>query len=311
MLQELLDFLNSDSDQSIQSSPYRRLRFLDKFLNIEPHIYPMACAIIYGKRNYSPYIVEIYFGLLFHDQAYTPGELLELFKSNKGLLQEIYFYMLREGRLEDLKGVFLIEFLSLGESWIQEYSKVFWERAEKHIDFDYDRNGALWKSENYKLYFDYIFYHFPGGEMYSWKAKNAFVKVLAQTETDTIIKQHQQEWLSHIILDNLSSDKVVNIFEIVCELGEDVRRNAIKTFLDNNQDYETFSKLRLIPNHWSGSGSLVPAYQKQIDFLESLYPLVPGMKFLKHRARITSKVEMLHEMIRREEVEVICRNLYM
>lgn len=311
MLQELLDFLNSDSDQSIQSSTYRRLRFLDKFLNIEPDIYPIACAIIYGKRNYSPYIVGIYFELLFHDQVYTPREVLELFKSNKGLLQEIYFYMLKESRLEDLKGVFLIEFLSLGESWIQEYSKVFWERAEKHVDFDYHRNGVLWKSENYKQYFDYIFYHFPGGEMYSWKIKYAFMNVLAQAENDAIIKEHQREWLSHIIIENLSSDKIVNIFELVCELDEDMRRNAIKVFLDNNQDYKTFSKLRLIPNHWSGSGSLVPAYQKQIDFLESLYPLVPGVKFLKHRARIASKVEMLHEMIRREEVEAICRNLYM
>ena len=147
--------------------------------------------------------------------------------------------------------------------------------------------------------------------MYSWKIKYAFMNVLAQAENDTIIKEHQREWLSHIIIDNLSSDKIVNIFELVCELDEDMRRNAIKVFLDNNQDYETFSELRLIPNHWSGSGSLVPAYQKEIDFLESLYSLVPGVKFLRHRARIASKVEMLHEMIRREEVEVICRNLYM
>lgn len=147
--------------------------------------------------------------------------------------------------------------------------------------------------------------------MYSWKIKYAFMNVLAQAENDAIIKEHQREWLSHIIIDNLSSDKIVNIFELVCELDEDMRRNAIKAFLDNNQDYEAFSKLRLIPNHWSGSGSFVPAYQKQIDFLKSLYPLVPGMKFLKHRARITSNIEMLYEMIKREEVEVIFRNLYM
>ena len=85
----------------------------------------------------------------------------------------------------------------------------------------------------------------------------------------------------------------------------------IKIFLDNNQDFEMFNKLSLVPNHWSGSGSLVPAYQKQIDFLESLYPLVSGIKFLKHKIKIKSKVEMLHEMIKEEEVEVICRNLYM
>ena len=311
MLQELLIFLNSDSDKTINSSSYRKLRVLDKFLSIEPNIYPIVCAIIFKKRYYSPFIVETYFELLFHDQIYTPKEVLSLFQSNIDLLQEIYFYMLKKCRLDDLKGTFLIEFLSLGEDWIQKYSEVFWEHVAKHIDLDHYRNSALWKSENYKEYFDYIFYHFPEEEMYSWRIRYAFKDVLTQVETDVIIKQHQQEWLNHIIIDNVSSNKIVMIFELVCELDKDTRRNAIKIFLDNNQDFETFSKLSLVPNHWSGDESLVPAYEEQIDFLESLYPLVPGIKFLKHKARIKSKVEMLHEMIKREEVEVICRHLYM
>lgn len=311
MLQELIIFLSSDSDKTINSSSYRSLRVLDKFLSIEPNIYPVVCAIIFEKRHYSPFIVEIYFELLFHDQIYTPKEVLSLFQSNIDLLQEIYFYMIKKGRLDDLKGTFLIEFLSLGEDWIQKYSEVFWENAAKHIELNHYKNSALWKSESYKAYFDYIFYHFPEEEMYSWRISYAFKDVLTQVETDVIIKQHQQEWLNHIIIDNVSSNKIVIIFDFICELNEDLRRNAIKIFLENNQDFETFSKLSLVPNHWSGSGSLVPAYQKQIDFLESLYPLVPGIKFLKHKARIKSKVEMLHEMIKREEVEEICRNLYM
>ena len=67
----------------------------------------------------------------------------------------------------------------------------------------------------------------------------------------------------------------------------------------------------LVPNHWSGTNSLIPAYQKQIDFLESLYSLVPGLQFLKHKAKIKAKVDALYEMIKREEVEEICTNLYL
>lgn len=311
MLQELLIFLSSDSDKIINSSSYRRLRVLDKFLIIEPNIYPVACAIIFEKRHYNPFIVQIYFELLFHDQIYTPKELLILFRSNIDLLQKMYFYMLKKSRLDDLKGTFLLEFLALGESWIQKYTEVFWEHIENHIEFDNYRNGALWKSENYKEYFDYIFYHFSEDDMYSWKISYAFKDVLTRVEPNDIIKRHQQEWLNHIIIDNISTNKIVIIFQIICELDENVRKNAIKIFLDNNQEFETFSKLSLVPNNWSGSGSLVPAYQKQIEFLESLYPLFSGIKFLKHKARIKSKVEMLHEMIKREEIEEICRNLYM
>ena len=63
--------------------------------------------------------------------------------------------------------------------------------------------------------------------------------------------------------------------------------------------------------NWSGSDSLVPAYQKQIDYLRTLYALVPGVKYLKHKSFIRSKIERMQEMIKKEELEVICRNLYM
>lgn len=310
MLQELTMFLSSDSDKIINSSSHRSLRFLDKFLGIDPNIYPVVCAIIFEKRHYSPFIVERYFELLFHDQIYTPKEILSLFQSNIKLLQDIYFYMIKKGNFNDTKGTFLIEFLSLGEDWIKKYSEVFWENVVKHKDLNHYRNSALWKSESYKDYFDYIFYHLPEEELHRWRITYAFKAALVQEETDVIIKKHQKEWLNHIIIDNVSSNKIVTIFDFVCELDENLRRNAIKIFLDNNQDFEMFSKLSLVSNQWSGSGSLVPAYQKQIDFLESLYPLVSGIKFLKHKARIKSKVERLHEMIKREEVEEIYRNLY-
>ena len=94
--------------------------------------------------------------------------------------------------------------------------------------------------------------------MYRWRIGYDFKDVLTKVETDTIIKEHQQEWLNHIIIDNIFSDKLLIIFEFICEIDEDTRRNAIKLFLDNNQDFEIFSKLSLVPNHWSCWGSLVP-----------------------------------------------------
>ena len=311
ILQEFLIFLKSDSDKTINSSPYRRLKVLDKFLKIEPNIYPVACAIIFEKLYCSPFIVKVYFELLFYEQVYTPKELLFLFQKDIELLQSIYFYMLKKDTHNDLKGVFLIEFLSLGESWIQKYSEIFWEHVAELRDVNRYRNSALWKTDNYKEYFDYLFYHFPKDKSYEYKIGYAFKKVLIQVESNDIIKQHQQEWLEHIIIDNISSDKIVMVFQFICELNESVRRTAIKVFLDNNQDFETFNKLSLVPNHWSCSGSFVPAYKKQIDFLESLYPLVDGIKFLKHRSKIKSQVEMLYKMIKKEEIEEIVRKLYM
>lgn len=313
-LQELLLFLGNDSDKSILSSSYRSLRVLDKFLNIEPNIYPIACSIILEKRKYSPFMARVYLELLFHDFNYTPQALLSLFQNDLDLLQEIYFYILENVIASDFNGTFLTTFLSLGDSWLQKYAELLRRQVKNNRNFNHYRcqNSALWKSKDHKRYFDSIFSYFSEKEDCNYWTVTVFRGLLTQTATDDTIKQHQQEWLNHIITDNLSSDdKLVVIFEFLCELDEDLRRNAIKRFLEHNRDPETFGKLMLVPNHWSGTNSLIPAYQKQIDFLESLYSLVPGLQFLKHKAKIKAKVDALYEMIKREEVEEICTNLYL
>ena len=59
----LIEFLKSDSDKEIQLSPYRCLRFLDKFEDLNQDIYVVASRIIFDKRAYSPFIVCILFHL--------------------------------------------------------------------------------------------------------------------------------------------------------------------------------------------------------------------------------------------------------
>lgn len=311
MLGEFKQFLRSDLNKITISSSYRGLRVLDKFLSIEPNIYPIVCSLIYGKREYSNIIVELYFKQLFHYQTYSPEELLVLFKSNLTLLQEIYFYMIKTVKSEDYKGIFLIKFLSLEDKWLHKYAQFYCKYSDNNIDYDYCRNIALWKSENFMKYFDYIFYYSIQEGMNSLSRKYTIKKILTYVKNEELVKQHQQEWLVHIIIENSSSNLINTIFEIVCELNEDIRRKAIESFLNSNPDFESFKKLPLIPEHWERIGSIVPAYQKQIDFLESINTLVPGVKFLKHKDRIKKEIELLQKMKKKEEVEEISRSLYM
>lgn len=96
----LFAFLEDDSDKDIQQSPYRSLRFLDKFLPFDDKVYINASKIIMKKTEYSKFIAEMYFSLLFHDNCYNPEEVTKLFNSDMKLLQAIYFFMLENGHLE-------------------------------------------------------------------------------------------------------------------------------------------------------------------------------------------------------------------
>lgn len=306
-LNELLTFVKDDTDKIVTSSRLRKLRVLDKFISIEPNIYPVICTIIYDKRRQNCFMVKNYFELLFHDEVYSPNELRGLFKENVELLRDIYFYMLSSGRHVDYSGSFLKEYISLDESWIQKYAETFLQNAINHVGHDYTRDTVLWESGEFLEYFDYLFDQLPDDD---WRVHKRVSEMLVHTACNDIIIGRQKAWLDHLISMNASSDRIGVIFNIVCDLNEDIRRRAIAAFLENNDNYEDFKKIRLTPNNWSGTDSLVPAYQSQIDFLESLYPYVSKVKFLKHKIRIKENISWLRERIKKEEVGVIYRHLY-
>ena len=285
------------------------MRVLDKFLVIEENIYPIASSLILNKRKYSIFMVRMYLKGLFNVQIYSAKELIRLYQDDISLLQELYFFMLEHDDSHDFRGNYLTDFLPLDASWIQRYTELLWSRKSIHNDYGYERNASLWKSKDFMKYFDYIFYHSPKREEYGWGIEYVFKGLLECSEAE-IVKTNQQEWITHIIIENASTERIDYIFDFISYLDDDTKWRAIKIFLDYNSDCEWFKKLSLEPGFWSGIESFVPAYRKQIDFLESLYPLVGGMKYLKHKQYIRSKVEFLEERIKEEEIQAIYRHLY-
>lgn len=171
-----------------------------------------------------------------------------LFEGNKELLQDIYFYSLSIEQLEDYTGEFLREFIRLDESWLKKYANVFWHTKN---NYDYNRNGVLWELDNYIKYYDYLFDSFPNDDMYNWEICNKFKNVLVYSAGDDLVNERKKEWLIHLIREKSHSDKIDVIFDLLCELNDDLRRAGIETFLQTNDDYDVFDRLRLLPNHWS------------------------------------------------------------
>ena len=100
-------------------------------------------------------------------------------------------------------------------------------------------------------------------------------------------------------------------YESVKLIKDDVKRTAIEALLSYHKDFELFSEIELLPRCWEGTDSFIPAYQKQIDFLESLYPLMPGTEFLKHKQLVKEKVNILRRWIANEKKALILRHLNM
>ena len=292
---ELITYLKDDSDKDIKSSSWRKLRFLDKFVIFDKDIYITASKIIFAKREYSRFIVEMYFTLLFDEYWYTPKEVLEIYNDNLKLLRDIYFFMLCNDNMVDLKGTFLLYFLHIEKEWIDDFANHVADNINSERDHDNYRYMALWRADEYLEYYDCIFKKLANSETYisEWRLTNLFKSILFYGNKDELIKNRQEAWIMHIIEENAMSDSVIIIFEALSEADIVLRKKALLLFLSINDDYELFKKIPLDPSHWEGNaGEIVFQLTKRIDFLESLISELKGVKYLRHVKRIRDRIEM-------------------
>ena len=78
-------------------------------------------------------------------------------------------------------------------------------------------------------------------------------------------------------------------------------------FLENNELFEDFKEIPLIPDSFSWSGSAVPMYSSWIEYLESLLPNLIGLKWIKHKKYVETKIAYLKRQIESEEIDEILR----
>lgn len=311
----LLEYLHDKSDSEITSSTYRNMRFLDKYLKIDKNAYVTCSRIIYSKKEYNKFIVEMYFTLLFHDRCYSPDELLVLFDADKNLLKDIYFFMLENYDMDDLKGTFLAAFLSLGDEWVESYAELVAATICDNRDHDMYRFRTLWNLDEYSVYFDAIFKKITESKDYlsEWSLSNAFRMMMSCDTGDSrseLVGRHEQ-WILHTIEENAKSERVVLIFSAICEMNTELKRKAFKMFLQKNSDYEMFKRLTLDAFHWGGNvDEIVPQLQERIRFLELLLSDLKGAKYIKHAKRIRDRIDMWNAQIKEEELQNICRKLY-
>lgn len=308
--EEFLCFLKRDTDRDIKTSRERPLKFLEGFQKVKPGIFQTAAEIIYQKKSYSSLIVSVYFCSLFQECDFSPKELLVLFQGNLNLLQDIYFFMIGYSDIEDYNGVYLSEFLKLDNSWLHKYSDVFWTKLLSNSMNSKGRIQMLWRSEDYQHYFDYLFWHSPDQEKIQFIKEMAFSNAINAAEEDAVVKEHQENWIKHLVKDHSNSEEIVMIFKMIRELNEDYRRTAVETFLQVNSDIKMFRSIDLLPSSMTATDSFEPVYQEEINFLKSIYPLMSGSAFIDHRLLLQERIEHLEECIKEERIHTVYRKFY-
>ena len=295
-------FENVDNNKNNQFYNYN-LKILDKFLIIEKDIYPIITKIIMNSKNNN--LQKNYLTCLFEDDYYNYTELLELFSRNQKLLFDVYFSLLNNDKYLLCDNVFLLQFIEYDKNNLIRFSKLFWRKENKSLIFECDIIESLWKSQKYEEYFDRILEFMLEKELYVIEIfKHIFYKF-----EDSTITQRQETYLLKYIRKCNDVGKINYIFYYISELNYNLRKKAVLSLVDLNIDNQIIDKLPLMKGSYIGGDTLVPVYQKEKKFLESLLPYMRGIKFVRYKKRIKDLIELLLYDIEQEKIRNILDSL--
>ena len=303
----LYDFLKDTSDRDITSSPMRDVDFLEKYNIIDEQALIKGCKILLAKMGYSPFIVHIYFGLLFNDYHNTPQEVIRKFNGNMELLEEIYYAMLSYDKDHDYNGQFLKEIYLVKPSILDKYigHLINNDSFSDHKE----RPRCFFDLDNFIEIYNKIFEQLIRNCQFAKISVAYFLEsLLLPIQNEQNLWKKQDEWIRQCItLFSNDQTKMYCLFSVISKLEIERKKEYILLFLKNNPLFEDFDRIPLTPTSWSWSGSAVPMYSAWIEYLELLLPNFIGLKWIKHKKYIETQISYLKRQIESEQIDEILR----
>lgn len=306
-LQKLYDFLKKDNDKFLKSSSFRDIVFVNKFSIIDGNVLLHASEIALSKKVYSPFMVSIYFGLLFNPYSHSPADVVNMFLNNITLLENIYSCLEIGERNFDYTGEFLYAICSADRKYLSQFACMLVNGKSRHRIGDmHNKCQVFYNDENYISLIDRII-------------DNAFEQVsIAELYMPDIIKQFLiapegskngskiESWVKHyIVAHSHEAVSMICLFSALSQISVGHLAKYLEVFIENNNDFSLFEKLPLTPTSWSWSGSAVPLYSSWITHLESLLPLFHGIAFIEHKRKVEKLIEQYRNQIRAEEISEV------
>lgn len=307
-LQGLYDFLADVSDGAIKLSSLRDVDFLEKYRVIDEGAFIKGCKIILAKRECSPFMIHIYFGLLFSCYLYNaPQTVIQKFTGNLELLEEIYYLMLSYGDHYDYDGRFLKEIYSVRPSVLKKYIDYLVNKRGSSFSDYQERHRCFFELDDFPKIYNKIFEQLVKNLRFPRMSVPYFLESIllpVKNKQDLLVKQ--DEWIRQCIkLFPNDRTKMYCLFAVISKLENDRKKEYVSLFLENNQSFEDFKRIPLTPVSFSWSGSAIPMYSAWIEYLELLLPSFMGLRWIEHKNYIETKIGFLKGQIESEQIKEI------
>jgi hypothetical protein len=307
--EDLLHFLNRPS-KTLRSAPPRPLDAIRKYGIIHKNFLLKASKIVSEHYDESPYIFYLYFEWLSCPS--DAAEMVKMYRTELNLLEEIYFKLISyEGRVDE-DGELLAEIISMDGSFLFSYLDFLLKQTTRfHYMYDtrLTRLAFVWQKDDYFTSIDLILNYLIEHSDNSTTILVLRYLFLCKGGEEDVMERYVL-WIRHTIqLFSGDEQRMYILFSALEDQNENLRRETLKEFLHQNSDYQLFERLPLDSSLVSGVGSLIPAIQRKIGYLRSLFPMLSGIDFLQHTQKIERDIQRWEADIQREEIGELLRDI--
>jgi hypothetical protein len=277
-----------------------------RYRTSERRIFPLVARVILKRQAQEPNSVFVLSGL-FNPYTEANKLLIELFDGDLGVLKQAYFALSTDDRHDDYDGRSFSRILDVDPGFLREYIDARYRGTEYLSQHDDTRDYAfLWKRPDYHNVGMQLVEHIYSREWSHGTSFHGYLRAFIHADEDEKVEPtvagRQDEVLRELInLRHADAGFMSFLFGLIAGFPPDRRRPFLAHLLQVNQDFELFECLNLVPAGGAWCGSAVPMYQKKLDYLESLLPLVDTASLLKHKQLLERQIEGLRKQIEREK----------
>lgn len=302
-------FLSKQGDSDLEASSYRDITFLKKYEKIDSDIILNSARIIFAKKEYSVFIVEIYFDMLFNPYRTSPEEVISLFGKDIDFLENLYLWFEENDDNHDYNGEYLLALYKNNNAFLTKYIHKAYEITPKYkLDDRFRKCRVFFECDNYQEVFNTIIKKvFSVSQQNIREVADVIECFIIKTQGEDVRTQKSADWILQYIKNNALDKKSMQcVFKACSNIDIERRLNFISCFLKHNNDFELFKSLTLTDYPSGGwSGSVVRVYTSWIEYYKKLLPLLTGLPFINHKKIIQDRIDEIQKWIVNAEVSEI------
>lgn len=268
-----------------------------------------SAQIIFTKKEYSKFMVKIYFDKLFNQYCASPQKVISFFEKDTDFLEHLYLWFEENDDNHDYDGEYLLALCQNNNAFLIKYiHKAYEITPEYKLDDRFKKCRVFFECDNYQEVFNTIIDGVLTISQYHIREVAKVIECfIIKTQGEGERAQKSKAWILQYI-ENHILDKVRMqcVFEACSNIDVERRLEFVSCFLKHNKDFEFFKSLTLTDYPSGGwSGSIVRVYTSWIEYYKKLLPLLTGLPFINHKKLIQDRIDEIQKWTVNAEVSEI------